>query len=49
VSVSAIEDAIHVAVVFSIIDRIADSLGFEIPSSSGFVRFADVLLKRGYS
>lgn len=49
VSVSAIEDAIHVVVVFSIIDRVADSLGFEIPSSSGFVRFANVLLKRGYA
>jgi alkylhydroperoxidase family enzyme len=44
----AIEDVIHVAVAFNIIDRIADSLGFEIPTSSGFANMAEVLLKRGY-
>jgi uncharacterized peroxidase-related enzyme len=44
----AIEDAIHVTVLFNIMDRIADSLGFEIPSAKGFARAADVLLKRGY-
>ena len=44
----AIEDVIHVTVAFNIIDRIADSLDFEIPSSAGFANMADVLLKRGY-
>ena len=44
----AIEDAIHVTALFNIIDRIADSLGFAIPSKSGFEGMADVLLKRGY-
>lgn len=44
----AIEDAIHVTVLFNIMDRIADSLGFEIPTAKGFARAADVLLKRGY-
>lgn len=44
----AIEDAIHVTVLFNIMDRIADSLGFEIPTVEGFSRAADVLLKRGY-
>jgi alkylhydroperoxidase family enzyme len=44
----AIEDAIHVTVLFNIIDRIADSFGFEIPSASGFAGMAEVLLKRGY-
>ena len=44
----AIEDAIHVTVLFNIMDRIADSLGFEIPTAEGFARAADVLLKRGY-
>lgn len=44
----AIEDAIHVTVLFNIMDRIADSLGFEIPSAEGFARAAEVLLKRGY-
>jgi uncharacterized peroxidase-related enzyme len=44
----AIEDAIHVTVLFNIMDRIADSLGFEIPTAEGFARAADVMLKRGY-
>lgn len=48
VSERAMEDAIHVVVLFSIIDRIADSLDFDIPSSSGFGRLGAVLLKRGY-
>ncbi len=45
---AAIEDAIHVTVLFNIIDRIADALGFAIPSESGFASMAEVLLKRGY-
>ncbi len=45
---TAIEDVIHVTVAFNIIDRIADSMGFEIPTSRGFASMADVLLKRGY-
>jgi alkylhydroperoxidase family enzyme len=48
ISDAAIEDAIHVTVAFNIIDRIADALGFEIPTSDGFANMADVLLKRGY-
>ena len=48
ISNAAIEDAIHVTVLFNIMDRIADSLGFEIPTAEGFARAADVLLKRGY-
>ena len=47
-SEEAIEDAIHVTVLFNIMDRIADSLGFEIPTAEGFARAADVLLKWGY-
>ncbi len=45
---AAIEDAIHVTVLFNIIDRIADSLGFAIPSAKSFANMAEVLLKRGY-
>ncbi|MBW2516353.1 MAG: hypothetical protein JRE88_06185 [Deltaproteobacteria bacterium] len=45
---AAIEDAIHVTVLFNIIDRIADALGFDIPSPKGFASMAEVLLKRGY-
>ncbi len=44
----AIEDVIHVTVVFNMIDRIADALGSEIPTPTGFAKMADVLLKRGY-
>ena len=43
-----IEDAIHVTALFNIIDRIADSLGFAIPSAKSFASMAGVLLKRGY-
>ncbi len=45
---AAIEDAIHVAVVFNMMDRIADSLGFDIPSLTAYSKMADVLLSRGY-
>ena len=48
VSDQAIEDAIHVCAFFNIIDRVADALGFEIPSRQGFAQGADSLLKRGY-
>ena len=44
----AIEDAIHVCALFNMYDRIADSLGFEVPGRSGFEASADMLLKRGY-
>jgi uncharacterized peroxidase-related enzyme len=44
----AIEEAIHVCVLFNIYDRVADSLGFQIPDSVSFARSADVLLTRGY-
>ena len=45
---AAIEDAIHVTALFNMIDRIADALGFDIPSAKGFSNMAEVLLKRGY-
>jgi alkylhydroperoxidase family enzyme len=48
ISDEAIEDAIHVTVLFNIMDRIADALEFAIPSKSGFASMAEVLLKRGY-
>lgn len=46
---AAIEDAIHVCVLFNIYDRIADSLGFEIPGPAGFAFSAKMLLKYGYA
>ncbi|MGH7476587.1 MAG: hypothetical protein ACRELD_09885 [Longimicrobiales bacterium] len=44
----AIEDAIHVAALFNIYDRIADTLDFDIPSREGFDQGARMLLRRGY-
>jgi uncharacterized peroxidase-related enzyme len=44
----AIEDAIHVCVVFNIYDRIADALDFAIPDTDAFNRSAVSLLRRGY-
>ena len=44
----AIEEGIHVCVLFNIYDRVADSLGFQIPDSVSFARSADTLLTRGY-
>jgi len=48
VSDAAIEDAIHVCALFNIYTRLADSLGFDIPSQEAFARAAEMLLKRGY-
>jgi uncharacterized peroxidase-related enzyme len=44
----AIEDAIHVCVLFNVYDRLADSFKFEIPDEAGFAMSANMLLKRGY-
>lgn len=48
VSDEAIEDAIHVAVLFNIYDRLADSLGFDVPGPASFAHSAKMLLRRGY-
>jgi alkylhydroperoxidase family enzyme len=45
---AAIEDAIHVCTLFSVYDRLADALEFEIPDARGFAISATMLLKRGY-
>jgi alkylhydroperoxidase family enzyme len=44
----AIEDALQVCALFSIYTRLADSLGFDVPSSDAFAKAADMLLSRGY-
>jgi alkylhydroperoxidase family enzyme len=49
ISRQAIDEAVQVCVLFSIIVRMADALDFEIPSADGFSASADHLLKRGYS
>jgi alkylhydroperoxidase family enzyme len=43
-----IEDAIYVCTYFNIIDRIADSLDFEVLSSETFVQRAGNFLREGY-
>jgi alkylhydroperoxidase family enzyme len=45
---AAIEDAMHVCALFNIYTRLADSLGFDIPSQEAFARAAEMLLRRGY-
>src|SRR4051812_45711511 len=47
-SLAAIEDAVHVCALFNIYSRVADALGFDVPSPEGFARLSDVLLSRGY-
>lgn len=44
----AIEEAIHVCVAFNIVDRIADSLEFAIPTEEEFAKSGKILAKRGY-
>jgi alkylhydroperoxidase family enzyme len=48
VSDKAIEDAIYVCTYFNIIDRIADSLDFEVLSSETFAQRAGNFLREGY-
>ena len=48
VSDQDIEDAIYVSVYFNIIDRIADSLDFEVLSAEKFAQRAGNFLREGY-
>ena len=45
---AAIEEAIHVCVIFNILDRVADSFGFRLLDERGYAVSAKVLLTRGY-
>ena len=44
----AIEEAIYVCFLFSVMDRLADALGFDIHSPSDFQRGGRMLFSRGY-
>jgi alkylhydroperoxidase family enzyme len=46
---AAIEDAIHVCALFSMIDRIADALGFDVPDERYWARVAPGFLAGGYA
>jgi alkylhydroperoxidase family enzyme len=41
-------DALYVGFLFNLIDRVADSLGFEVVSAERFDKGADRLLSHGY-
>ncbi len=49
VSDEAIEDLIHICALFNLLDRVADALGFVVPSVESFRRGASLLLKHGYA
>jgi alkylhydroperoxidase family enzyme len=45
----ALVDAIHVCALFSMIVRLADSLGWDVPSFDEFSARADAMLASGYA
>jgi len=49
VSDEALVDAIHVCALFSMIVRLADSLGWDVPSFESFAERADGMLASGYT
>jgi alkylhydroperoxidase family enzyme len=49
VSEAALVDAIHVAALFNMIVRLADSLGWDVPTFDDFHARADRMLATGYA
>jgi alkylhydroperoxidase family enzyme len=49
VSREALVDAIHVAALFNMIVRMADSLGWDVPPFEAFLARADRMLATGYT
>ena len=49
VSEEALVDAIHVAALFNMIVRLADSLGWDVPPFEAFLERADAMLAGGYA
>jgi alkylhydroperoxidase family enzyme len=49
VSDEALIDAIHVAALFNVIVRLADSLGWDVPPFEAFQARADAMLAGGYA
>lgn len=45
---AAIEEAIYVCTIFNILDRLADSFGFNLLDERGYAASAKQLLTRGY-
>ena len=48
VSRAAIRDAFYVAFLFNIYDRLADTLGWELPDPAYYAKAGQFLLKKGY-
>jgi hypothetical protein len=44
----AVRDAFYVAFLFSTYDRLADTLGWELPDRRYYVKAGQFLLKKGY-
>jgi hypothetical protein len=44
----AIEDAVYLCALYSIVDRLADAFGFELPPEEELRRTSRFLLKVGY-
>lgn len=42
-------DAIHVAALFNMIDRLADSLGWDVPPEEAFAARAQAMFESGYA
>ena len=49
VSRGALVDALHVAALFNILTRLADSLGWDVPPFEEFYARADGMLESGYA
>ena len=49
VSHEALDDALHVAFLFNTLDRLADTLGWEVLDKRALGRFAKFSLRFGYS
>lgn len=49
VTPGAIRDALYVAFLFNTYDRLADTLGWELPDQSYHARSAGFLLRKGYA
>jgi hypothetical protein len=48
VSPAALDDAVAVCALFSMIVRLADALAFEVPPYESFLARADAMLSSGY-
>ena len=49
VSEEGMVDAIHVAALFNMITRLADSLGWDVPPWESFLARANAMLSNGYA